>query len=69
VNSIGAKNREFNEFILNDGVSGFAYNTQFYPSGENYNRANWLTYAPIDNYSIVSEKSDYSLFPFSAEDK
>lgn len=64
-----SENREFHEFIFSDGITGFSYTSKHLASEENCNRASWTTYAPIDNYSIVSEKSDYSLFPFSAEDK
>lgn len=64
-----SENREFHEFIFSDGLAGFSYTPRNLSSDENSNRASWTTYAPIDTYSIVSEKSDYSHFPFSAEDK
>ena len=63
------ENPGFYAFMLNDGISGFSYCLDRYFKNEISDITK--TYLPASQkaFTIKSEKSDYSLFPFSAEDK
>jgi len=64
-----AENPGFYAFMLNDGITGFSYCLDRYSKNEISDITKTYLPASQEAFTIKSEKSDYSLFSFSAEDK